>query len=130
MHVYSRHKIATLAYCLMPDHIHFLWCGLSETSDQQLASKFFRSWSNKLLMERGVEWQRQAFDHVLRDFERDQGALNSTISYILENPVRKKISNDSKEYPFSGAVMAGVPDFLPFLRERYWKVMTEVVMIR
>ena len=42
IHTCARYQLLCPAYCLMPDHAHFLFMGLSDTSNQRNAVKFFR----------------------------------------------------------------------------------------
>ena len=49
LHTCLRYHLACPIYCIMPDHAHFLWVGLDATSDQRLASAWFRRHWNRLL---------------------------------------------------------------------------------
>ena len=69
IHTCSRYLLLCPTYCLMPDHAHFLWMGLSPVSDQKNAVKFFRKAWNRLLESSGCRLQKQAFDHVLNETE-------------------------------------------------------------
>ena len=42
LHTLVRHGLACPVYCLMPDHLHIMWTGLTAGSDQRLASCFFQ----------------------------------------------------------------------------------------
>src|SRR5690606_30896566 len=87
LHTCHRYALACPAYCVMPDHGHFLWIGLDPTSDQRLAAAWFRRHWNSLLAPT-YALQRQAHDHVLRDTEREQNAFAAIATYILQNPER------------------------------------------
>ena len=86
------------AYCLMPDHLHFL---ISPHNDNLI--DFIRKWKSytvNLLNKSGFEgpcWQRSFYDHALRKEEDIQTA----VKYIVHNPVRKHISKYWREYPYS-----------------------------
>ena len=62
-----RYQLACPIYCLMPDHLHLLWTGVAETSDQLLAMKSFRKDMNGSLGRIGFQLQLQAYDHVLNE---------------------------------------------------------------
>jgi hypothetical protein len=54
----------------------------------------------------GVSWQKDFFDHILRKDE----SLPSVIRYILENPVRKGLVSDWRDYTFKGAIGCNLDD--------------------
>ena len=119
LHTMARYGLACPVYCLMPDHVHLLWIGLSSPADQRSAMKFFRTHTTQLLNPHA--WQRQAFDHVLREDERQRGAFTSVSQYVLENPVRQSLAADWHDWPFSGSIMAGFPSLDP-RRPDFWEV--------
>jgi len=95
-----------LAYCFMPDHLHILVMGRDGKSDlkrfmglfKQKAGYWFKKINNKSL------WHISYYDHVLRKEE----SIESVITYMLENPVRKGLVLDFKEYPFSWSFSCGL----------------------
>ncbi|MGB1128708.1 MAG: hypothetical protein ACPG4K_01560 [Haloferula sp.] len=105
----TRHHLHCAAYCLMPDHAHFLWMGLGVGSDQQLAARFFRKHWNTALAHRGVKLQQQAYDHVLRQDERRKEAFERTVIYIFKNPERAKLTVDWADWPYAGTILPGFP---------------------
>ncbi len=122
LHVLARHGLACPAYCLMPDHLQLVGAGLHDASDQRLACAFFRRHFSRLLSPRRLQWQ--PYDHVLRAQERTAEALTAVTRYILENPVRAGLCEDWREYPFSGALIAGFPD-LDLRRENFWRIFRQ-----
>ncbi len=89
------------AYCIMPDHVHFLVEGRSENCDlvalvdsfkQRTAFEFRK-------IHRSVLWQKRYYDHVLRPRE----AIEDVACYIWMNPVRRGLSATPQEYPLSGS---------------------------
>ncbi len=48
-HTMFRYGLACPLYCCMPDHIHLLWVGILDLSDQQIAAKYFRKHLNRVL---------------------------------------------------------------------------------
>jgi REP element-mobilizing transposase RayT len=114
-----QHALLCPIYCLMPDHAHFVWLGGSPGSDQRRAVTEFRRTTNRLLAP--LSWQREAYDHVLRETERKRDAFATACWYILENPVRKNLVQDWKRYSYSGALVPGYPNLDP-RRADFWEV--------
>jgi putative transposase len=119
LHASAREQLFCPVYCLMPDHIHFMWMGLRLASDQLNAVKFLRTQLEPSLGN-GRKWQHQSYDHVLREEERRRNAFASVCFYIMENPVRAKLVKSSGEWLFHGAILPGYPGLHP-LREIFWE---------
>jgi len=90
-------------YCFMPDHVHVL---LSPLGEQDVAS-FVQAYKSKTTWlywktgNHGRLWQHGFYDRILRQ-EED---IKQVGKYILENPVRKRLVDDFREYPFSGSLV-------------------------
>ncbi|MGA9770535.1 MAG: transposase [Blastocatellia bacterium] len=89
-------------YCLMPDHFHAL-IGAGESgktlgeicgSFKSISTRFYWQWYE------GKLWQRQFFDHVIRN-EQD---FFETLEYIKLNPVRKDLVKMPEEWPYTGGL--------------------------
>lgn len=95
------HQFVIEAYCVMPDHLHFLTFGKEPTSDLLKLVKSFKQKTAFLhKQETGNRlWQKNYYDHVLRASEQS----NYIAAYIWMNPVRKGICRAFEEYPFSGS---------------------------
>lgn len=117
LHAAIRQNLFCPSYCLMPDHIHFVWMGLSRQSDQRKAVKFLREHLATAL--HGHRFQHQAHDHVLRDEERKRNAFAKVCFYILANPVRAGLVKETDTWPFCGAIIPGYPTLHP-LDRRFW----------
>ncbi len=93
----KRFKILT--YCFMPDHLHLLLAGEDDRSNLKKFVSLFKQksgyWFKKIFKE--DLWHISYYDHVLRKEESIEGVAR----YILDNPVRKGLVSDYKEYPFS-----------------------------
>ncbi len=122
MHASWRYHVAFPVYCLMPDHAHFLGVGLDRVADQRMAMRFVRSESGPLLHRCGCSWQKQAFEHVLREADLDREALRSTIAYILANPQRKGLVEHANDWPYLGSVIPGYPMVDP-LQDHLWRLV-------
>ena len=92
----------------MPDHVHLLVSGQSESSDAWAAVALFKQrtgfWLGK--HRQGVCWQKDFFDHIIR---RDED-LGAQVRYIAGNPVRKGLVRDWREYPFTGFIEVDLDD--------------------
>ena len=119
LHAAVRYDVWCPSYCLMPDHLHLMWMGVRLTSDQVNAMKFLRTELEPHLG-KNREWQHQAHDHVLREEERKRNAFAKVCFYILENPVRAELVDDSKRWPYYGSIVPGYPRMNP-LEEWYWE---------
>ena len=113
VHTMARHELLCPVYCLMPDHMHLLWMGVSESSDQQKAGTFLRRHLNAVLSFKGVRLQKQSYDHVLKEHERERNAFKKIAWYILENPVRAGLVKNRAEWAYSGCIVPGFPDWTP-----------------
>ena len=124
VHTCARYDLATPVYCIMPDHIHLLWIGRSQNSDQRKATAFLRKYFGRMIQP--VRWQAQPHDHVVREEERQSGRYVDTVNYILANPVRAGLVELWQHYPWLGAIVPGFPDLdrrdANFV-ERFWKIL-------
>ena len=92
------------AYCVMPDHVHFLAAAASEEGNlikfvesfkQETAFEFARR-THRLL------WQFKYYDRVLRASD----SADRVAWYIWLNPVRKGLCRAPIDYPFLGSFTA------------------------
>ena len=120
LHAAVRYRLLSPVYCLMPDHMHLLLMGTQAVSDQTPAVAFVRRHINRLLACGGLfELQKQAYDHVLREPERERGAFCAIAWYIAENPVRAKLTQQADEWSCTGCMVPGHPEWSVFHSE-YW----------
>ncbi len=100
----EKEKFSVWAYCFMPDHLHLLLIA-KENSDlikvirtyKQLSGYEYKKTTGKNL------WQKSFYDHILRKEEN----IAQLVRYILENPVRKNLVKDFRDYHFSGSIEFG-----------------------
>jgi putative transposase len=77
---------------LMPDHLHML-----ATFGPDISMKrTIRNWKRYLSNHTDIQWQRDFFDHRLRDDESYTGKA----AYILHNPVRAGLVACFEEWPY------------------------------
>jgi len=77
---------------LMPDHLHAIIAFPREPG----ARTTVINWKKYLARTAGVPWQRDFFDHRLRDHHEEA----EKISYILMNPVRKGLCERFEDWPW------------------------------
>jgi putative transposase len=124
LHSAFRQRLSCPIYCLMPDHIRLIWMGSSPSSDQITAMVFLRTHLEKRLLP--ARFQPQAYDHVLRENERERGAFASIVHYIAENPVRARLTADAKAWPYTGCAVPGYPALDP-REEKFWNVYWKIL---
>ena len=75
---------------LMPDHLHAIIAFPRRPGMKMIISNWKKFVAGKL----GVDWQRDFFDHRLRDHHE----LQEKTSYILMNPVRKGLCERAEDW--------------------------------
>jgi len=74
-----------LAWCVMPNHVHVVFSPLGHNSLDAILHSW-KSYSaleaNRLLGRKGVFWQREYFDHLIRT----ESSLRKVSRYVRENP--------------------------------------------
>ena len=136
VHTCLRYRVACPFVCLMPDHIHVLLMGYDEAhSDQSLAVSFWRKCLRPLLDAAGsYALQSQAYDHVLRESERQRGSFEGHAAYIRQNPFRAGlVAEEGDPWAYECALVPGYPDLN--LRDddfwdRFWKIYYEKLLVR
>jgi len=93
--------IVVIAYCFMPDHVHLLIEGCSESADAAAFVHQAKQRSGYAFAKRGVGplWQPSFHDRVLRD---DEASL-AVARYIFDNPVRAGLVKSPGDHAFSGS---------------------------
>jgi putative transposase len=100
------------AYVVMPSHIHWLFQPLPawveslkdkrRTPRERIVysvNRFTATACNRLLKKKGPFWQKESYDHWVRDHEE----MKRIIRYIEENPVKAGLVADPHEWRFSSA---------------------------
>lgn len=92
------YRFAVLAYTFMPDHVHLLVEGTSESSDFR---RFITTWRRRssaalwTVHPHGL-WQHGYYERILR---REEASV-LVCHYIFNNPVRAGLVEDPADYPF------------------------------
>ena len=95
------YRFAIDAYCAMPDHLHLLARGLDSASNLLDFLRRFKGQTTRwyaIKTNRGL-WQKKFYDYILR--AGDSGG--SVAAYIWQNPLRRGLCTDPRQYPFSGS---------------------------
>lgn len=127
-HVAFRDRLACPMFCLMPDHMHLLWCGLTDATDQCVAMKRFRRDVNDCLKRIGFAFQLQPYDHVLKEEELEHDALETVIEYIARNPERAELvgTDQFASWPYTGCLIPGYSQMRLFETDswdRLWRTL-------
>ncbi len=76
----------------MPDHLHAL---ITFAPDQAM-QKVVRDWKRYTARNAGIRWQRDFFDHRIRNEE----SLVEKWNYIVQNPVRANLVTSAEEWSY------------------------------
>jgi putative transposase len=112
-HVNKFHPFSSLAYCILPDHIHLLWkMPVNDAEYSTRISEIKKKFSKYFIAEYGTSnfinqsqknrgetgiWQRRFWEHYIRD-EED---LERHINYIHYNPVKHGLVDQVNEWSAS-----------------------------
>lgn len=90
-------------YLFMPDHIHLVLGGNNSNANVKKCLEMFKQKSGYFLSKnvKYIHWQKDYYDHILRSEEN----LEVHLKYILSNPVRARIVDYWKKYPFKGSTI-------------------------
>lgn len=92
----ARHA-QTLAFVVMPDHIHWL-LQLEKDGSLSEAVRVYKAKVSLILQQQ--TWQRGFHDHALRDEDN----VRDTARYIIANPLRAGLVESIGEYPHWDAI--------------------------
>jgi len=105
----GKYRIHVCVYCFMPEHVHLLVFGEPDADIQafirlfkQLTSFYFKQKTGQKL------WQTSFFDRKLRT---DEGTIE-VAQYVLSNPVRRGLTKNPLDYPYSGSFMVPVDELV------------------
>jgi hypothetical protein len=111
----------------MPDHIHLMWIGLFEGTDQLNAMKYFRKQVNLVLRKIGFELQIQPYDNVLQEEDREKEAFEDVCEYIARNPERKGLVpvDGFLQYAHTDCLVPGAPE-VRFADDQFWETFWRI----
>jgi len=97
----ARCHVAIWAYCLMPNHVHYIAVPQSEDGLRRAIGEAHRRYTRHINFRenwRGHLWQGRFASYVM-----DEQYLLAAARYIELNPVRAKLTADPQKYPWSSA---------------------------
>jgi putative transposase len=107
--VKQRHPFSTIAFCILPDHLHVIWRmpendanfslrwnKIKSNFSRGLPAFIERSESQYRHREKGI-WQRRFWEHQIRD----EDDLVNHINYIHQNPVKHGYVKNAKDWQYS-----------------------------
>jgi len=91
----------------------------------------FRGQLNPVLEKLKTRFQRQPYDHVLREEERESTPLEEVAEYIARNPERRGLVplDGFARYSYTGGLIPGYPELMPFEEgywDRFWRVYSHL----
>jgi len=89
---HQRHNWHCRLSLLMPDHLHALISFPPASSMKTVVANFKENTAKCA----DINWQREFFDHRLRD----QRALQLKANYIRQNPVRAGLTTSANTWPY------------------------------
>ena len=94
----------------MPDHVHLLVHGGSESADCKQFIVLGKRYSGYVYAQEfgGKLWQRYGYERTLR---QEEDSL-TVARYILENPVRAQLAACVAEYPYVGSTICSLEDLI------------------
>jgi len=99
----NRKKYELYVAVVMPDHVHLILTPLIDEHRREVFSLVKIMQAIKSASARAINqklrrtipvWQEESFDHVLRSSE----GLDAKVEYVLQNPVRKSLVKDWRDY--------------------------------
>jgi len=102
-HLHDSDQVSSIAWVVMPDHLHWLLqLNTEESLPNVMRSLKARSalLINQHRNKTGAVWQKNYFDHALRQEEDIKGISR----YIVANPLRAGLVSYIGDYPFWDAM--------------------------
>ncbi|MGI4874213.1 MAG: REP-associated tyrosine transposase [Janthinobacterium lividum] len=101
LHQADKQTYTLQCYCIMANHVHLVVSlddnAPSLTRTLQGIKSYTAYNANKLLQRTGQFWQRESYDHIVRD----AAELERVIAYVLENPVKAGLVDDWQKWPYT-----------------------------
>jgi putative transposase len=99
LHFHDGKKYLLVCYCVMPNHVHLVVTLPDNAPPLAQSLQSIKSYTatkaNKLLNRAGQFWQRESYDHIVRDAEE----MKRVVSYVLEDPIKAGLTTDWQLWP-------------------------------
>ncbi len=104
------------AYCLMPNHVHFVIVPEHEGSLADLFKEAHRRYTRRINFREN--WRGHLWQERFQSFVMDEKHLNATVRYVELNPVSARLCDKPQEWRWSSihAHLAGKDDELVTVR--------------
>jgi menaquinone-specific isochorismate synthase len=92
LHHFDEKRYLLFAWGIMPNHVHVvakLFPGQTLASTIHTWKSYTAKTANRVLGLRGDFWQREYYDHLIRD----DSEFEHAVRYVEENPVKAKLQN-------------------------------------
>ncbi|SHK52033.1 REP-associated tyrosine transposase [Hymenobacter psychrotolerans] len=90
-----------ICFCLMPNHVHIVVQLPDDAPDFMRTLQSLKMntalKANKILEREGQFWQRESYDHIVRDGKE----LQRIVAYVLENPVKAGLTDNWQDWPYT-----------------------------
>jgi putative transposase len=93
--------IEVWAYCLMPNHVHFVVVPRLENSLSRLFRFVHRHYSRAINFRKN--WKGHLWQERFHSFVMDEHYLLATVRYVELNPVRANLCHSPEDWPWSSA---------------------------
>ena len=93
--------VSVWAYCLMPNHVHFVVVPATEDGLARLFSEAHRRYTRHINCREG--WQGHLWQERFHSFVMDQRHLLAAVRYVELNPVRAGLCDHPQDWPWSSA---------------------------
>lgn len=100
-HYGKEYNLSIAAYCLMPNHVHFIVIPhdkVALSSTFKLSHMRYSQYFNNKLAKKGQLWQGRYYSCVL-----DEKHFQAAIRYVENNPVRALLVKKAEEWQWSSA---------------------------
>ena len=120
------------AYCLMPNHVHFVIVPEHEDSLALLFKEAHRSYTRRINFRE--KWRGHLWQERFHSFVMDEAHLNATVRYVELNPVKAKLCDIPQDWLWSSVhahisaqddelvsatpMLKRFPDWLGYLSQR------------
>ena len=93
-----RCQVDIWAYCLMPNHVHFIAAPQKPTSLASAFGEAHRKYAMRINKQHG--WKGHLWQERFASFPMDEVHLLAAVRYVLLNPVRAGLVSSSADWPY------------------------------
>lgn len=90
-----------LAYCLMPNHVHFVMVPSHNDGLRAVLADAHRRYTRRVNFREG--WRGHLWQERFHSFVMDESHLQAAIPYVEQNPVRAGLCEAPSDWPWSSA---------------------------